>query len=104
MPGKIFENFFEKPIDFYRKRRYNKYRCQGNTDPLATSQWKVGLVVQLVRTPACHAGGRRFEPVLGRHYAAMAQVAEHILGKDEVPRSNRGSSSKCSSQESEAGF
>ena len=26
-----------------------------------------GPVVQLVRTPACHAGGRRFEPVLGRH-------------------------------------
>ena len=28
-----------------------------------------GPVVQLVRTPACHAGGRRFEPVLGRHIA-----------------------------------
>ena len=25
-----------------------------------------GLVVQLVRMPACHAGGRRFEPVPGR--------------------------------------
>ena len=27
-----------------------------------------GLVVQLVRMPACHAGGRRFEPVPGRHF------------------------------------
>ena len=27
---------------------------------------KDGLVVQLVRMPACHAGGRRFEPVPGR--------------------------------------
>ncbi len=27
-----------------------------------------GPVVQLVRMPACHAGGRRFEPVLGRHF------------------------------------
>ena len=26
-----------------------------------------GRVVQLVRMPACHAGGRRFEPVPGRH-------------------------------------
>ena len=25
-----------------------------------------GLVVQLVRTPACHAGGREFESLLGR--------------------------------------
>ena len=32
-----------------------------------------GPVVQLVRTLACHARGRRFEPVPGRHYAAVAQ-------------------------------
>ena len=43
-----------------------------------------GPVVQLVRTPACHAGGRRFESVLGRHrvpkgarrYASVAQSVE----------------------------
>ena len=69
-----------------------------------------GPVVQLVRTPACHAGGRRFEPVLGRHannkanaflytsgesrtYAAIAQSVERILGKDEVTSSNLVSSS-----------
>ncbi len=71
-----------------------------------------GPVVQLVRTPACHAGGRRFEPVLGRHviirlrlvlinadsplYAAVAQSVERILGKDEVTSSNLVSSSKIS--------
>ena len=75
---------FEKPLDFLPETRYNNYRCQRD---------KSGLVVQLVRTPACHAGGRRFEPVLGRH-AAMAQEAEHILGKDEVTSSNLVSSSK----------
>ena len=35
---------------------------------------KNGPVVQLVRTLACHARGRRFEPVPGRHFnAAVAQ-------------------------------
>ena len=33
---------------------------------LAFRRGRLGPVVQLVRTPACHAGGRRFEPVLGR--------------------------------------
>ena len=51
-----------------------------------------GPVVQLVRTLACHARGRRFEPVPGRH-AAMAQAVERILGKDEVSSSNLDSSS-----------
>ena len=30
-----------------------------------------GRVVQLVRMPACHAGGRGFEPLLGRKYAQV---------------------------------
>ena len=51
-----------------------------------------GPVVQLVRTPACHAGGRQFEPDPGRH-AAVAQSVERILGKDEVGSSNLPSSS-----------
>ena len=41
---------------------------------------KGGPVVQLVRTLACHARGRRFEPVPGRHfflrYAFVAQLVE----------------------------
>ena len=32
-----------------------------------------GPVVQLVRMPACHAGGRGFEPHPDRHFAALAQ-------------------------------
>ena len=35
-----------------------------------------GPVVQLVRTLACHARGRRFEPVLGRQLASVAQLVE----------------------------
>ena len=31
----------------------------------------IGPVVQLVRMPACHAGGRRFEPVLGRQFSKL---------------------------------
>ena len=54
-----------------------------------------GPVVQLVRTPACHAGGRRFEPVSGRHFADIAQSVECILGKDEVTGSNPVISSTC---------
>ena len=42
----------------------------------------------MVRTPACHAGGRGFEPHPGRHFAALAQQAEHFLGKEEVGSSN----------------
>ncbi len=37
---------------------------------------KYGRVVQLVRTLACHARGRRFEPVHGRQYASVAQLVE----------------------------
>ena len=35
-----------------------------------------GAVVQLVRMPACHAGGRGFEPLPRRHYAWVAQLVE----------------------------
>ena len=45
---------------------------------------KYGPVVQLVRTPACHAGGRRFEPDPGRHiFASVAQLVEQ---RTENPR------------------
>ena len=60
-------------------------------------------MVQSVRTPACHAGGRGFKSLrgrqkrlkqLGRRYAAIAQQVERILGKDEVASSNLASSSR----------
>jgi hypothetical protein len=35
-----------------------------------------GPVVQLVRMPACHAGGRGFEPLPGRQIAQIAQLVE----------------------------
>ena len=35
-----------------------------------------GLVVQLVRTLACHARGHGFEPHSGRHFASVAQSVE----------------------------
>ena len=38
-----------------------------------------GPVVQLVRTLACHARGRRFESVLDRHFfAGVAQLVEQL--------------------------
>ena len=38
---------------------------------------KCGPVVQLVRTLACHARGRGFEPHPGRHFfASVAQLVE----------------------------
>ena len=70
-----------------------------------------GSVVQLVRTPACHAGGRGFKSLPSRHlaipafavvivplledrYADIAQSVERILGKDEVGSSNLPISSR----------
>ena len=43
----------------------------------------LGPVVQLVRTPACHAGGREFEPHPGRQHASVAQSVEQ---RTENPR------------------
>ena len=44
-----------------------------------------GPVVQLVRTLACHARGRRFEPVPGRHFLD-ASVAQLVEQRTENPR------------------
>ena len=51
---------------------------QGVTGSSPVTPTNCGPVVQLVRMPACHAGGRRFEPVPGRQlfydeYAGVAQ-------------------------------
>ena len=40
---------------------------------------KLGLVVQLVRMPACHAGGRRFEPDPGRQLNLCSKFTSNML-------------------------
>ena len=44
--------------------------------PFPVGEQPYGLVVQLVRTLACHARGRGFEPHPGRHFASVAQSVE----------------------------
>ena len=34
--------------------------------------------------PACHAGGRGFEPLPGRQYALVAQLVEHVTENHSV--------------------
>ena len=41
---------------------------------------RYGPVVQLVRTPACHAGGREFESRLGRSFKKEGGKHPRILG------------------------
>ena len=48
-----------------------KPRAEGS-NPSAPAIY--GPVVQLVRTLACHARGRRFEPVPGRHFHGAAAL------------------------------
>ena len=50
-----------------------KQRVIGSSPIVPT---KFGLVVQLVRTLACHARGRGFEPHPGRQFASVAQSVE----------------------------
>ena len=49
---------------------------QGVTGSSPVVPTKLGLVVQLVRTLACHARGRGFEPHPGRDFASVAQLVE----------------------------
>ena len=50
-----------------------KQRVIGSSPIVPT---KYGLVVQLVRTLACHARGQGFESPSGRHFASVAQLVE----------------------------
>ena len=50
-----------------------KQRVTGSSPVVPTNR---GPVVQLVRMPACHAGGRGFEPLPGRQHALVAQSVE----------------------------
>ena len=58
-----------------------KQRVTGSSPVVPTN----GPVVQLVRTLACHARGRRFEPVPGRHFLD-ASVAQLVEQRTENPR------------------
>ena len=61
-----------------------KQRVIGSSPIVSTN----GLVVQLVRTPPCHGGGRGFESHPGRHYADLAHLVERHLAKVEVASSS----------------
>ena len=73
-----------------------KQRVTGSSPVVPTN----GLVVQLVRTPPCHGGGRGFESHPGRIYADLAHLVERHLAKVEVAssslviRSNSGAIAK----------
>ena len=92
-----FSKNLKKTIDISLILVYNRLRCQETTDccgsiaqlgehlpykqgvtgssPVVPTTF-FGPVVQLVRTLACHARGRQFEPDPGRHYASVAQSVE----------------------------
>ena len=61
-----------------------KQRVTGSSPVVPTIS---GPVVQLVRTLACHARGREFEPHPGRH-ADLAHLVERHLAKVEVASSS----------------
>lgn len=68
---------------------------------------KIGLVVQLVRIPACHAGGRGFESRPYRRtferknirFDSLAQQVEHNTFNVGVPGSSPGGFTKINEQQ-----
>ena len=62
--------------------------CQ-RFDPVSAHHFsiKYGPVVQLVRMPPCHGGGRGFESHPGRQ-CGNSSVVEHLLAKEGVASSN----------------
>ena len=58
------------------EQRSPKPRAEGSS-PSAPA--KYGAVVQLVRTPACHAGGRGFKSLPSRHLLSFEKLASYLL-------------------------
>jgi hypothetical protein len=55
------------------------------SDALEYALSNCGAVVQLVRIPACHAGGRGFEPRPLRHLYGMIFTANQKAGLSKLP-------------------
>ena len=71
----------EIPWELSSAGRASALQAEGHRfEPYSSHQVSVsdiiGPVVQLVRMPACHAGGRGFEPLPGRQFAQIAQSVE----------------------------
>ena len=83
----FFAAFLFFPLDKPPIFRYNKARSGGKR---RTNLSDHGPVAQLVRAPACHAGGRRFEPDPGRccfsGSSLYASVAQSVEQGTENPR------------------
>ena len=63
--------------------RYNNTRS-GGQPPETMHLSDHGPVAQLVRAPACHAGGRRFEPDPGRFVESPAVHHSSLASKTAV--------------------
>ena len=61
--------FYYEFWEFSSAGRASALQAEGHRFEPYSAHHKDGLVVQLVRMPACHAGGRRFEPVPGRQFS-----------------------------------
>ena len=78
--------------------RASALQAEGHRFEPYSAHHEDGLVVQLVRMPACHAGGRRFEPVPDRQFLFRgasslrrhSQVVRQRSAKPLFPGSNPG--------------